>query len=83
MECKFQVGYWLAGCREGDFSVVQRFTMLAFDERVTFWFQHTRSLPCACAYVALFARRLAYNHYAIAYAYNAANKHAQGSDPAR
>ena len=45
--------------------------------------QRVRSLPCACAYVAPFARRLAYNHYAIAHAYNAANAHAQGSDPAR
>ena len=32
-----------------------------------------------CAYVALFAHRLAYNQYAIAHAYNAANAHAQGS----
>ena len=30
-------------------------------------------LPCAYAYVALFARRLTYNHYAIAHAYDAAN----------
>ena len=58
-------------------------SLVAFDERVTFWLQCVRSLPCACAYVALFARRLAYNHYAIAHAYNAANAHAQGSDRAR
>ena len=58
------------------------YSLIAFDERVTFWLQRVRSLPCACAYVALFARRLAYNHYAIAHAYNAANTHAQGSDPA-
>ena len=58
-------------------------SLIAFDERVTFWLQRVRSLPCACAYVALFLRRLAYNHYAIAHAYNAANTHAQGSDPAR
>ena len=64
------------------------YSLIAFDERVTFWLQPVRSLPCACAYVALFARRLAYNHYAIAHAYNAANAHAynaakahaQGSD---
>ena len=56
--------------------------LIAFDERVTFWLQPVRLLPCACAYVALFARRLAYNHYAIAHAYNAANAHAQDSDQA-
>ena len=55
---------------------------LPIDERVIFWLQRIRSLPCACAYVALFARRLAYDHYAIAHAYNAANAHAQGSDRA-
>ena len=59
------------------------YTLIAFDERVTFWLQRIQSLPCACAYVALFARRLAYNHYAIAHAYNAANTHAQRSEPAR
>ena len=59
------------------------YSLIAFDERVTFWLQRVRSLPCACAYVALFARTHAYNHYAIAHAYNAANAHAQGSDRAR
>ena len=33
--------------------------MIDFDERVTFWLQRVQSLPFACAYVALFARRLA------------------------
>ena len=51
------------------------YSLIAFDERVTFWLQRVRSLHCACAYVALFARRLVYNHYAIAHAYNAANTH--------
>ena len=59
------------------------YSLIAFDKSVTFWLRHVRSLPCACAYVALFALRLAYNHYAIAHAYNAANTHAQGNDPAR
>ena len=59
------------------------YSLIAFDERVTFWLQCVRSLPCACVYVALFSRRLAYNHYAIAHAYNAANAHAQDSDRAR
>ena len=58
------------------------YSLIAFDERVTFWLQRIRSLPCVRAYVALFTRRLAYNHYTITHAYNAANKHAQGSDPA-
>ena len=59
------------------------YSLIAFNERVTFWLQHVQSLPWACAYVALFGRRLTYNHYAIAHAYNTANMHAQGSDPAR
>ena len=58
------------------------YSLIAFDERVTFWLQRVLSLPCVCTYVALFARRLAYNHYAIAHTYNAANAHAQGSDRA-
>ena len=56
------------------------YTLIAFDERVTFWLQLVGSLPCACVFVALFARRLAYNHYIIAHACNAANAHTQGSD---
>ena len=57
------------------------YSLIVFDKRVTFWLQYVRSLPCACVYVALFARGLAYNnHYTIAHAYNAANAHAQGSD---
>ena len=36
---------------------------------------------CVCVYVALFACRLAYNHYAIAHTCYAANT--QGSDPMR
>ena len=82
------------GVNGRDFSVVQRFfnpqcnftilySLIAFDERVTFWLQRVRSLPCACEYVALFVRRLAYNHYEITHAYNAAKMHAQGSDPSR
>ena len=63
--------------------IVHCYSLIAFDERVTFWLQRVRSLPCVWVYDALFAHRLAYNHYAIAHAYNAANKHAQGSDPAR
>ena len=59
------------------------YSLIAFDERATFCLQQVRSLPCACAYVALFARRLVYNHYVIAHAYDAANTHVQGSDPTR
>ena len=35
---------------------------IAFDERVTFWVQHVRSLPCAFVHGALFTRRLAFTH---------------------
>ena len=48
-----------------------------------FWFQSARPLPCACAFVALFAQRLAYNHYASARANNAPNAHGQGSGRVR
>ena len=34
------------------------YSLIAFDERVNFWLQHVRTLPCARAYVALFARSL-------------------------
>ena len=57
------------------------YSLIAFDERVTFWLQRVRSLPCACAYVALFARRLAYNYYA--HTHTMQQQHAQGSDRAR
>ena len=62
--------------------ISRNYTLIAFDERVTFWLQLVGSLPCGCAYVALFARRVVYNHYAIAHSCNAANAHAQGSDRA-
>ena len=55
-------------------------TLIAFDTRVTFLLQGVHSLPCGCAYLASFAHMLAYNHYAIAHTYNAANVHAHGSD---
>ena len=41
------------------------YSWIAFDARVTFWLQRVWSLPCACTHVALFARRLGHNHYAI------------------
>ena len=34
------------------------YSLIAFDQRVTFWFQRGWPLPCACAYVALYTRRL-------------------------
>ena len=30
------------------------YSPIAFDERVPFWLQRVRSLPCACVYVVLF-----------------------------
>ena len=48
------------------------YRVIAFDERGTFWLQRVLSLPCACVYVILFVRRLVYNDYTIAHAYNAA-----------
>ena len=34
-------------------------TPIAFDERVTFWLQRAQSLPCACAFAALYACAIA------------------------
>ena len=63
------------------------YSLIAFDERVTFWLQCIRSLPCACAYVALFASRLAYNHWCkctlIQCSKHTRTRHCQGSDPVR
>ena len=55
-------------------------SLFALDKRVTFWLQCVRSLPCGCAYAALFARRLTYNHQVLVHA--PGNTHAQGSDRA-
>ena len=30
------------------------YTLIAFDERVTFWLQRARSLPCASVFAALY-----------------------------
>ena len=54
-----------------------------FYSSIILWLQRVRSLPCAFAYVALFVRKLAYNHYATTHTYNSANAHAKGSDRAR
>ena len=35
------------------------YTPIAFDERVTFWLQRARSLPCACVFAALYACAIA------------------------
>ena len=35
------------------------YTPIAFDERVTFWLQRAQSLPCACAFAALYACAIA------------------------
>ena len=51
------------------------YSLTAFNERATFWFQLVWSQPCAYACVVS-----CINHHAIAHAYDAANTHAQGSD---
>ena len=61
----------------------QSIVWLPSTREYNFWLRRVRSLPCVCAYVALFACRLAYNHYAIAHTYDAANAHAHGSDRMR
>ena len=40
---------------------LRAYSLIGFNGRVTFWLQRVRPLPCTCAYVALFARRLVYN----------------------
>ena len=49
--------YWrLISLRHHGRVVNLGYSPLGFDERVTFWIQRVRSLPCACAYVVFFAR---------------------------
>ena len=59
---------------------------IACNERVSFWLQRIQSLPCEVVSVrvdvALFVRRLMYNHYAIAHAKNTASAHMQDIDQA-
>ena len=59
------------------------YTPIAFDERVNFWLQLTRSLPCACAFAALYVCAIAELFYASLRANNATYAHAQGSDRTR
>ena len=40
------------------------YTPIAFDERVTLWLQRARSLPCVCAFAALYAYVIAWWSYA-------------------
>ena len=49
------------------------YNLIAFHKRVTFSLYRTHPLPCVRAYVALYARRLTYNHYASAHANKATN----------
>ena len=56
------------------------YRLIVFDERVIFWFQLAWPLPCACAYVALPALRLAYNHYTSSHTNNATKAHADVRD---
>ena len=64
------------------FLVQNLYSLIAVDERVTFGLQRVRSLPCACAYVALFARRLAYN-ITQSHMHTMQQTHTQGSDLTR
>ena len=59
------------------------YTPIAFDERVTFWLQHARSLPCVYVFAALYACGIAYWLYTRLRANNATYAHAQGSDRTR
>ena len=56
---------------------------IAFDERVTSMLYRTRSLPCANAFVALFACALAEWLYATLHANKATYVHVQGSGRVR
>ena len=69
MYCLTVTAYYLlfaqfAICRESfDFEpnvftlwcMLHCYTPIASNERVTFWLQHAQSLPCACAFVTLYA----------------------------
>ena len=54
------------------------YSPIAFDERVTFWLQRARSLPCACVFDALYALRNGYTR--TSRENNAASAHSQGSN---
>ena len=59
------------------------YSPIAFGERVTIGFNASSYCLVSVRLLHYFRVRLAYDHYAIAQAYNAANAHAQGSDLAR
>ena len=80
---KYLTKYFLSGVFEIRMIVdADCYSPITLDERVTIWLQRIPSLPGACVYVTLFARRLAYNHYATKHAYNEAKTHAQGIERA-
>ena len=39
--------------------ITDYYSLIAFDERVTFWLQRAGSLPCACVFAALYAYAIA------------------------
>ena len=43
----------------GNIVMICIYAPIAFDERVTFWFQRTWSLPCACVFAALYVCAIA------------------------
>ena len=62
------------------FLVLGHYSPIAFDERVTFWLDTSSHCLAEVRILHYLLVRLAYKHYAIAHAYNAANAQAQGSD---
>ena len=50
---------WVYKSLDSDKQLKAVYTLIAFDERVTFWLQRSWSLPCACAFAALYACTIA------------------------
>ena len=48
---------WLWTCIVLNFASIFLYSLIAFDETVTFWLQRVQSLLCVYAYDALFARK--------------------------
>ena len=54
-----QVKYDLVDLLTKDYDITLCYSVIAFDERVTFSLQRTRLLPCACVFAALCACAIA------------------------
>ena len=77
--CRSHITQYNCGyCEEPQ--ALEYYTPIAFGERVTFWLQRARSLPCTCVFAALYACAIAWWLYASLRANYSTCAHAQGSN---